>query len=137
MVNIVWGIFIVIGIIFDMVGVAVTIADEAPLNSMAAKKVYGARTAISLKKNANRVSSFCCDVVGDICGIISGSAGAVIVLNLVNNFNWNELIVTVLVMAIVSALTIGGKALEKIYAMKHSNEILLKSAKVLSLFGVK
>ena len=29
-------------------------------------------------RNAGRVSSFCNDVIGDICGVISGSAAAVI-----------------------------------------------------------
>ena len=67
--------FIFIGIIFDMIGVAVTSSNEEPLHAMSSKKIKGAKKAVSFKKNADKVSSFCNDVIGDICGIISGSAG--------------------------------------------------------------
>ena len=69
---------ILIGIIFDIVGVAVTSADEKPFHSMAARKVAGAQEAIRLLRKAERVSSICNDVVGDICGVVSGSASATI-----------------------------------------------------------
>ena len=59
---------ILVGILFDIIGVAVTSADEKPFNAMAARKVPGARQAISLLHNAERVSSICNDVIGDICG---------------------------------------------------------------------
>ena len=65
-------VFIIIGILFDMIGVAVTTSDEAVFHSMSSRKVKGANVAVKLKKNAEKVSSFCCDVIGDICGIISG-----------------------------------------------------------------
>ena len=71
-------VIIFIGIIFDIVGVAVTSADEKPFHSMAARKVSGAQEAITLLRNAERVSSICNDVIGDICGVISGSASAAI-----------------------------------------------------------
>ena len=64
--------FIGLGIVFDIIGVAVTAADERPFHSMAAHKTPGAREALGLIRRANKVSSFCNDVVGDICGIISG-----------------------------------------------------------------
>ena len=71
-------VIIFIGIIFDIIGVAVTSADEKPFHSMAARKVPGAQEAIRLLRNAERVGSICNDVVGDICGVISGSASAAI-----------------------------------------------------------
>ena len=77
---IVLAVFIALGIVFDMIGVAVTAADPKPFHSMAAHKEKGAKEAIRLLKNANQVSSFCNDVVGDICGIVSGSTAAVIVV---------------------------------------------------------
>ena len=46
-----------IGIIFDIIGVAVTSADEKPFHSMAARKVPGAQDAIRLLRSAERVSS--------------------------------------------------------------------------------
>ena len=79
---IVLAVFIALGIVFDMIGVAVTAADPKPFHSMAAHKEKGAKEAIRLLKNANQVSSFCNDVVGDICGIVSGSTAAVIVVEL-------------------------------------------------------
>ena len=57
--------FIALGIVFDMVGVAVTAADPRPFHSMAAHKEKGGKEAIRLLKNANQVSSFCNDVVVD------------------------------------------------------------------------
>ena len=71
--------FILLGIVFDIIGVAVTAADERPFHSMAAHKTPGAREALGLIRKASKVSSFCNDVVGDICGIISGSTAAIIV----------------------------------------------------------
>lgn len=139
-INILFGIllallFIAIGVVFDMIGIAVATADESQFHSMAAKKVKGAKMAIKLKKNASKVSSFCNDVIGDICGIISGSTGAVIAIKTVEKTNLNYLFITLIIMGIISSLTIGGKALEKGFAMKKSNEILFKFAKALSIFN--
>lgn len=126
--------FIGIGIFFDMVGVAVTAADESILHSMSSQKVKGAKTAVKMKKNASKVSSFCNDVVGDICGIISGSTAAVISINLTHELGVNALLVTLIVMGIVSSLTIGGKAIVKGIAISKSNKILYGFAKIVSIF---
>ena len=125
-------VFIVLGIIFDMVGVAVTSADEEPFHSMSSRKVSGAKQAVYLKKNADKVSSFCNDVIGDICGIISGSVGVTISIYLSNHMLL--FISTLLVTAIIAALTIGGKAIFKSVAINKSNEILYSFAKIISLF---
>ena len=122
-------VFILIGVLFDMVGVAVTASDEAVFHSMAANKVRGAKIAVKLKKNADKVSSFCQDVIGDVCGIVSGSAGAVIALKISNN-----IMATLIVTGIISALTIGGKAFEKAFAINKSNEILYKFSVIISYF---
>lgn len=127
-------IFIALGIVFDIIGVAVTSSDEAPFHSMASRKVKGAKCAVLLKKNADKVSSICNDVVGDICGIISGSTGAVIAITLSKNSSINSIVITVLVMAIISTLTIGGKAIGKGFAINKSNEILYSVAKAISIF---
>lgn len=126
--------FIFIGVLFDLIGVAVTVADIAPLNSMASQKVKGAKTAIMLKKNSEKVSSFCNDVIGDICGIISGSTGAVISAKIISATNFNPLIVVVITMSIISALTIGGKAIEKSIAINRSDKILFMFAKFINIF---
>ena len=81
---------IVVGIIFDIIGVAVTSADEKPFHSMAARKVPGSQEAIRLLRNAERVGSICNDVVGDICGVVSGAASATIAAQIISNFSFSK-----------------------------------------------
>ena len=125
-------VFISLGILFDMVGVAVTSADEEPFHSMSSRKVSGAKQAVYLKKNADKVSSFCNDVIGDICGIISGTVGVTISVSLSKYMPL--LVSTLLVTALIAAATIGGKAMFKGIAINKSNEILYNFAKVISIF---
>lgn len=117
-----------------MIGVAIASVEEAPFHSMASKKKKAAKTALKLIKNKDKVSSFCCDVIGDICGIISGSTGAVIIVNLTKLTDLNNLFISLLVMGVISSLTIAGKALEKRIAMTSSTKIIYTFAKVLSIF---
>jgi len=125
-------VFIFLGILFDIIGVAVTSSDESIFHSMSARKVRGARIAVKFHKNAEKVSSFCCDVVGDICGVISGASGITITALLVETFHWNLLLTTLIVTGVISALTIGGKAIGKSFAVNKSNIILYRFAKVIS-----
>ena len=126
--------FIFLGIVFDMIGVAVTSADEKPFHSMNARKVPGADVAVKFKKNADKVSSFCNDVIGDICGIVSGSAGAMIALSIAEALDTNKFIISLVVTATVASLTISGKAIGKSYAINKSNLILYKFSKSVSYF---
>lgn len=128
-------VFILIGVVFDMIGVAVATADENVFHSMASRRVKGAKMAVKLKKNADKVSSFCNDVIGDICGIISGSTGAVISSKISSTFNLNPLVITLVIMGLISSMTIGGKAMEKGLAMNKSNSIVIGFAKILSIFS--
>ncbi len=127
-------VFIMIGILFDIIGVAVTSAEEAVFHSMNSRKVKGANVAVKFKKNADKVSSFCCDVIGDICGVISGAAGTTIAAILITKYNFNILLVGLLVTAIISSLTIGGKAIGKSFAINKSDIILYEFAKFISNF---
>ena len=126
--------FIAIGVIFDMIGIAVTSSNEKPFHSMSAKKMRGAKVAVNFIKNAEKVSSFCNDVIGDICGIISGSAGIVIASSLASKYDLNLFILTLLVTAFIASLTIGGKALGKSFAINKNNDILYEFAKITSYF---
>ena len=126
--------FIGIGIMFDIVGVSVTGADEAVFHSMNSRKVKGAGVAVKFKKNADKVSSFCCDVIGDICGIISGAAGTTIALQLSSVTGIDVLWTSLLVAAIIASLTIGGKAIGKSFAINKSDIILYSFAKIVSNF---
>ena len=118
-------IIIFIGIVFDIIGMAVASADEKPFHSMAARKVPGAQEAIRLLRNAERVSSICNDVVGDICGVVSGSASATIAASILANFDfsWPQ-IVSLLMSALAAGLTVGGKALGKGFAVSSSTAIV-------------
>ena len=126
--------FIAIGILFDIIGVAVTTADEAVFHSMNSRKVKGAKVAVKFKKNADKVSSFCCDVIGDICGVISGAAGTAIAAILISDFHTNLIVTGLFITAIISSLTIGGKAVGKSFAINKSDIILYEFAKFISNF---
>lgn len=126
--------FILLGIAFDMIGVAVTVCNPAPFHSMATKRVKGAVIGVKLIKNADKVASFCNDVIGDICGIMSGATGVTIAATLIAKLQWNPLLTTLTLTALIAAFTIGGKAMGKVYAMKQSSKILLSFSKVISIF---
>ena len=128
---IVLAVFIGLGIVFDMVGVAVTAADPKPFHSMAAHKEKGGREAIRLLQNANQVSSVCNDVVGDICGIVSGSTAAVIVTALQRDFNTANVMISIGVTALISGLTIGGKALFKKVAINECTAVVYRVARIM------
>ncbi len=127
-------IIVLVGIVFDIVGVAVTSADESPFHSMAARKVPGAQEAIRLLRNAERVSSICNDVIGDICGVVSGSASATIAAQLLVKFEFSWPTLMGLVMsAFVSGLTVGGKAIGKTFAVNSSTSIVHFAGRVISI----
>ena len=116
---------IFLGIFFDIIGMAVATADEKPFHSMAARKVPGAHEAIRLLRNAERVSSICNAVVGDICGVVSGSASATIAAQVLQNFEFSwPRIVTLVMSALVAGLTVGGKAVGKTFAIGSCTEIV-------------
>lgn len=123
---------IYIGIIFDVIGVAVTSADEKPFHSMAARKVPGAHESIWLLRNAERVSSICNDVVGDICGVVSGSASATIAVQVMNRIEFSkEQIVALIMSALVAGLTVGGKAIGKTFAIGSCTKIVENVGKLI------
>ncbi len=125
-------VIVFIGIIFDVIGVAVTSADETPFHAMAARHVIGAKEAIRLLRKAERVSSICNDVVGDICGVVSGSASAAIALQILDkfDFSWPQMI-SLLMSALVAGLTVGGKAIGKSFAVNSSTLIVHMVGKII------
>ncbi len=114
---------ILLGIIFDIIGVAVTTADESPFNSMAIKKVRGSAQAIRLIKERS--------------GIISGSASAAVVAHILSmGVSLDNVIVSLFITGLVAALTVGGKAIGKNIAIKYSNRIVYRVAAMLYIFGI-
>ena len=128
-------VIVAVGIVFDIVGVAVTSADEKPFHSMASRRVSGAREAIRLLRNAEKVSSICNDVVGDICGVVSGAASATIAARAIMylDFSWPQL-VSLGMSALVAGLTVGGKAIGKTVAMNSCTEIVFLVGRILATF---
>ena len=118
-------VIVLLGIVFDIVGMAVASADEKPFHSMAARKVPGAQEAIRLLRNAERVSSICNDVVGDICGVVSGSASATIATLILSDADvaWPRG-VSLVMSALVAGLTVGGKAVGKTFAVNSCTRIV-------------
>ncbi|SEF82457.1 hypothetical protein SAMN05660865_01116 [Caloramator fervidus] len=126
---------IFIGIFFDIIGVAVTAADEVPFHSLASRKINGAKLAVRLIRNADKVSNFCNDVIGDIVGIISGATGAVIASNISSLYtSLNKTFLALTISSIIATLTIGGKALGKNFAFVQANNIVFYISRFLEKF---
>ncbi|WP_404443103.1 hypothetical protein LG307_14075 [Sutcliffiella horikoshii] len=124
-------IIVFIGIFFDMLGIASTAADEIPFHAMAAERVNGSKQAIQIVRNADRFASFCNDVIGDISGIISGTASAIVVISFTISVGQTEdslfhYIVAVVFTSVVAAVTVGGKAFGKSMAIRYSTPILFQ-----------
>lgn len=129
-------VLVLIGIITDVIGTAVTSAEDQPFIAMASKRISGAKQALRLIRMAEKVSSLLNDVVGDIVGIVSGSAGSVIALSLVR-LGMPGTVASVLIAAFTSAFMIGGKAYGKGFAIENSAKIVLQVGKVMAMFEMK
>lgn len=127
---------ILCSILFDGIGVASTSCDITPFVSMASRKVYGAKTALWIVKNNEKVSNVCNDVIGDIFGIISGACSAAIVMKIVVGMDqkWQQWL-TISISGVVSALTIGGKAFLKNIAINKSKDFIMLVARIFAIFN--
>jgi CBS domain containing-hemolysin-like protein len=101
---------------------------------MAAQKIKAGKTGLALIRKADQVSSFCNDVIGDICGVVSGSAAATVALRLAERMGMESLWVNLILCGLVSAITVGGKAIGKAIGLNYSVEIVTIVAKIVSVF---
>ena len=125
-------VIIFIGVVFDIIGIAATSANEIPFHAKASKRVPAAKIALKLIKNADKVATVCNDVVGDVSGIVSGSVGAMIAIKiLMYTKNTSETVIAVIVGTTIGTITILGKAYGKGKAMENSDYIIYKVAKIL------
>ena len=124
---------ILLGIFFDIIGVAVTVANEQEFHAKATKNVVGSKDSIKLIKNAPKVANICADVIGDICGVLSGAISALIAIKISSQFEMPFNIQFIL-SALVSALTVSGKAFGKEIANKNSTEIVHKVGIIINKF---
>jgi hypothetical protein len=125
-------VIIFLGIGADLIGTAVMASAAPPFNAQAAKRVFGASQAVRLLNNASRVANYCNDVIGDVCGTLSGAIGASIALKLLNTYPVPDAaLLSALVTGLVAGLTVGGKALGKSIAVIHANAIIFRVAVVM------
>lgn len=122
---------ILLGIIFDIIGIAATAATEAPFHAKASKRVFGAAQALKLIRNADKVANFSNDVVGDISGTISGALGIAITYQILASHPTSyEVYFTTLMTAVIAALTVSGKAIGKSIGFRNANSIIFKVGKL-------
>lgn len=117
--------------IFDIIGVAVTVADENEFHAKASKRIAGSKTSVKLIRNSAKVANFCADVIGDICGVLSGSISASIALKITASFGITFNL-QFLISALVASLTVSGKAIGKTIAQKSATKIVHAVAVVLN-----
>ena len=123
---------IFIGIIFDIIGVATTVANPAPFHAKAARKLPGAKQALVLLNNSSKVANICNDVIGDICGTLSGAIGTALVVGMMVTGGREALWASVLMTGLVSALTVGGKALGKSIAINSADTVMWRVGQILA-----
>lgn len=118
---------ILLALVADVIAIATASCDLAPLLSMASRRVPGAKRAIKIVKNAEKVNNILSDVIGDICGIVSGACSLAIAIKFVNQTVNPGLALWVNVgfSSVVAAVTVGGKAFLKNFAMRNSKEIVM------------
>ena len=132
--------FIIIGVIFDIIALAIATADEKPFHSMAARRIKSAKHAIKLIRNAEKIVSFCSDVIGDIAGIVSGATGMAIAAALFINTDYDDyraVAGSFLITGLIAAVTIGGKAFGKSVALNNNTAIVNAVSKVMYFFSRK
>lgn len=126
---------IAIGVLFDFIGIAVAGSDAANFHSMASRGNPIGKKGVWIVKNADKVSSFCNDVIGDISGILSGAIGATLSVKLFSSPDpwgfWGDLLLT----GAISAITVGGKALFKPLAIEQGGKIAVLLARFLAFFS--
>ena len=132
-------VLIIISVIFDIIGVAVAASHIKPFLELKSKGYKrGVDQAIKLVKNADRVSSVCTDVIGDICSILSGAGGVAVSIFIIAEFeSFNSAILSTLISSLIAALTVLGKALGKTYALNSSTKVLLVVGQFMSIFSRK
>lgn len=122
-------IFMVItSIIFDVIGVSVASCSACAVEGSASVDDETLKVAKTLISNAEKVNNFCADVIGDICGVMSGACGASIVAALSDALGTNAFLPSILVSAVIASVTVGGKALCKRIAVRNSRNIVLFTA---------
>ncbi|MCY0888963.1 MAG: hypothetical protein OWQ59_10980 [Alicyclobacillaceae bacterium] len=124
---------VMVGVAFDMLGLAAAAARETPFHAMASKRVYGAKKAIRIVRNAEKVASVCSDVIGDIAGVLSGAGALAVSVQLVKSIElhgWYREAIAIVLTAFITSITVGSKAIGKTVAIHSPTPIVLFAAQV-------
>jgi len=120
-----------LGVLFDIIGLSVATAEEAPFHSLSSRKVAGAKEAISLIRSAQQISNLCNDVVGDIAGVVTGASSAMIAVSIASFLGTQYTTpISLVLTALAAAITVGGKAVGKGIALSYNNSIMLMIGKM-------
>lgn len=125
---------LVVNICCDLLANAIISCSPEAFHAMASKKIKGAKRAVTFCRNATKLSSIFADVIGDICGIVSGAAGTALVVHFALNGSVYEIVASIGVSAVIGALTVGGKAIFKHFAIKYNKKIVFAFAKFTTFF---
>lgn len=128
-------IIVLLGVVFDIIGVSAARADRAPINALATRRIPGSQQALYLARHAESVSAFCSDVVGDIAGTVAGGAALGITVRLLALGGPGTEVAGAVSLALVAALTVGGKAAGKGVALNHSTSVLMAVGK--AIYGIE
>lgn len=122
-----------VGLTFDIIGMAVTAGNIKSLLEQKSRETKGVDIGITLVKNADKVSSICTDVIGDICSILSGAGGVAISVILTNEIpGANPFFLSVIISALIASINVLIKAIGKSYAIRNSDKIIIKIGMMLS-----
>ncbi len=127
--------FIFVSVIFDMIGMAVTSINKTKLLKFEGEPGY--KTALKLCEHTEKVASFCGDVIGDICGILSGAGGVSLVLSMNIHDSNVYFLETCHVSSIIAGLTIFGKAIMKGYSVEHCDKVVMKTGQIMETSPLK
>ncbi|MCL2747803.1 MAG: hypothetical protein FWE59_04010 [Oscillospiraceae bacterium] len=126
---------ILLGIVADLIGLAVATASEKPFHSMSSRRVHGATQALWLLRHAEKVASVCNDMVGDITGIITGALSAVIASRVASDLSVSFIAAQLVAASLAASLTVGGKALGKSIALRHNTQIVFRLGRIMHVFS--
>lgn len=128
-------VLLVLNISCDVLANAIIACKPESFLAMASNRIRGAKRAVFFCRNSSRLGSIFADVIGDICGIVSGAAGAALAAIIaLSGDGYIKMVTAILVSAVIGALTVGGKALFKHFAIKYSKNIVFAFAKFTTLF---
>ncbi|MBX5477297.1 MAG: hypothetical protein IRZ18_09285, partial [Clostridia bacterium] len=122
---------IVVAVLLDMLGVAVTAADPVPFHAKASKREPGARQGLYLIQRADRVASIAMDITGDVTAAVAGAATVAIIAELAKGLHVPHTVLNALGIGIITFLFIGGKAFVKGYSIRNANAIVMIAGLVL------